>query len=327
MPASTGPQKRCARSRFKPKAVDEFDLIRRYFDRSESAAGVIVGIGDDGAVLEPSAGMQQVVVVDTLVEGVHFPDSFNPSDIGYRAVAVNVSDIAAMGAQPRWMTLALSMPEAHPEWLEAFSEGLLAAAAEYELILVGGDTTRAPQVVVTIQVYGEVEPGGAVQRNGARTGDILYVTGTLGDAAAGLQGLMQGQPVRQLLDRFARPAARVSAGRALREHASAMIDLSDGLLGDVGKLVTASNAGAEIDLDKLPLSDALREHFPPEEQIRFALGGGDDYELCFTATGEVPDCGIVPVTAIGVVTAERGVVCTKSGSVVDLADPGYRHFT
>lgn len=307
--------------------MDEFDLIRRFFDRAGSAAGVVVGIGDDGAVVEPSAGMQQVLVIDTLVEGIHFPEGFNPADIGYRVVAVNISDIAAMGARPRWMTLALSLPDAQPDWLEAFSEGLLAAAAEYEVILVGGDTTRAPQVVATVQVCGEVETGTAILRSGAQPGDVVYVTGTVGDAAAGLQGLLQGQPVRQLVDRFARPAARVAAGRRLRQHASAMIDLSDGLLGDVGKLVAASNVGAEIDLEKLPLSDVLRENFSADEQLRFALTGGDDYELCFTAAGPVPDCGIVPVTAIGIVTAKGGVVCRQNGSQVSVSDPGYRHFS
>jgi len=306
--------------------VDEFALIRRYFAGHGRGSGVAVGIGDDGAVLEPAPGMQQVQVIDTLVEGVHFPSDLAPADVGYRAVAVNLSDIAAMGAVPRWMTLALSLPAADEEWLDGFASGLHTAAAEYDVALVGGDTTRAPVAVITVHISGDVETGGAILRSGARPGDTVYVTGTLGDAAAGLRGLREGDPVRELLWRFTRPAARVRAGRALRGVATAAIDVSDGLLGDLGKLLLASGVGARLDVEALPISPPLAAHFGADEQRRFALSGGDDYELCFTASGELPDTGIVPVTAIGTVVEGAGIELRLDGEPFDYADAGYRHF-
>lgn len=322
------PRGRYAKS--KSKAVDEFALIRRFFDRAKNTAGngqgVVTGIGDDGAVLSPTPGIDLISVIDTLVEGVHFPAGFSPADIGYRAVAVNLSDIAAMGARPRWMTLALSMQTASDEWLEAFSEGLFAAAAEYDVALVGGDTTHASQVVVTVQINAEIEQGKAILRSGAQVGDRIYVTGTLGDAAAGLYGLINGESSKILASRFARPSARVGYGRALVGIASAAIDLSDGLYGDLNKLLAASGVGAELDIAALPISAALQEQFTVERQRGFALGGGDDYELCFTARGELPDPGIMSVTAIGAITAEPGLVCRLDGDVVPYDDTGYRHF-
>ncbi len=305
--------------------MDEFELIRHFFARP-GGSGVEIGIGDDGAVLAPTADMHLVQVVDTLVEGVHFPAHLSPSDIGFRAVAVNLSDIAAMGARPRWMTLALSLPQADEGWLEAFAGGLHTAAAEFGVALVGGDTTRAPIVVVTVQVSGEIEPGKALRRDGARPGDTIYVSGTVGDAAAGLAGLVNGAPVRELLQRFTRPAARVRLGQALHGSASAAIDISDGLYGDLAKLLGASGVGGEIHLDRLPLSAALVSHVGPAARRRYALAGGDDYELCFTAAGPLPDTGIVPVTAIGTVTAAPGIVCRDGGRRVPFADAGYLHF-
>lgn len=306
--------------------MDEFALIRRYFDRAELGDGTIIGIGDDGAVLQPATGMQQVSVIDTLVEGVHFPEHFNPADLGYRVVAVNLSDIAAMGATPRWMTLALSIPSVDEDWLQAFSEGLLAAAAEYNLALVGGDTTAAPQVVATVQITGEIAAGSAILRSGAQPGDTIYLTGTVGDAAAGLQGLLDGKPKQKLIDRFARPSPRVRYGQALVGCANSAIDLSDGFYGDLKKLLNASGVGADIDLGKLPISDALQDAFDIDEQRRFALTGGDDYELCFTAAGAVPDPGVMPLTAIGEVTRGTDIICRLDGRVVPIEDSGYRHF-
>ena len=309
--------------------MDEFELIRRYFARAGDRGvedGVAIGIGDDGAVLIPTPGLHQVQVTDTLVEGVHFPAHLDPSDIGYRALAVNLSDIAAMGAVPRWMTLALSLPRADAAWLEAFAGGLFTAAVEFGVTLVGGDTTRSPVLVASVHVTGEIAPGAALRRDGAKPGDTIYVTGTVGDAAAGLAGLMAGSPVRELVRRFTRPAARVRYGRALVGHATAAIDVSDGLYGDLGKLLAASGQGAELFLDRLPLSPALGANFAVDEQRRFALSGGDDYELCFTASGAPPDAGIVPVTAIGRVIAGHGIVCRDGDAVVPYADTGYLHF-
>lgn len=306
--------------------MDEFELIRRYFDRGLTGAGTVTGIGDDGAVLSPTPGRQLVAVIDTIVEGVHFPEGLDPADVGYRCVAVNLSDIAAMGAVPRWMTLALSMPAADERWLQYFSEGLLAAAYDHELPLVGGDTTSAPQIVATVQIIGDVDAGEALLRSGAEPGDTIYVTGTVGDAAAGLYGLQRGNADRKLLERFTRPSPRVRYGQALVGVATAAIDVSDGLYGDLGKLLAASGVGASLDLSKLPLSDALRRNFGEEEQRRFALGGGDDYELCFTSAKRPPESGVLQVTAIGTITDGTDIVCTLDEHVVPYDDPGYSHF-
>ncbi len=318
------PRRPCARPKL--KAVDEFALIRRYFDRAIQVTGVATGIGDDGAVLQPAPGKELVTVIDTLVEDVHFPSGFSPADVGYRVVAVNLSDIAAMGANPRWMSLALSLNSASADWLEAFAEGMFAAAAEQNVALVGGDTTHASQVVATVQITGEVDEGSAILRSGATAGSTVYVTGTVGDAAAGLYGLINGDPVRELASRFARPSARVDYGQKLIGVADAAIDLSDGLYADLNKLLIASGVGAEIDIGRLPISDALAAAFTIERQHSFALGGGDDYELCFTASGELPDPGVMPVTAIGTVTETTGLVCKLDGNVVPFDDSGYRHF-
>ena len=308
------------------RAVDEFELIRRYFDRGVAIDGTVIGIGDDGAVIAPTPGKQLVTVIDTLVEGVHFPKDLGAADIGYRVVAVNLSDIAAMGGVPRWMTLALSMPQADEDWLQLFSEGLLAAAAEYNVALVGGDTTAAPQIVATVQMTGEVAEDRAILRSGARPGDSIYVTGTVGDAAAGLHGLLHGQPEKELVNRFTRPSPRVRFGQSLVGVATAAIDLSDGLFGDLQKLLRASGAGGEIHLDQLPISAALARAFDAESRQRFALTGGDDYELCFTATDDVPDPGVMPLTKIGTVTASEELVCLQGDDIVPFGDSGYRHF-
>jgi len=305
--------------------VDEFELIARYFSGHDDAAGVVVGVGDDGALLEPTPGMQQIQVIDTLVEAVHFPKTMQAADVGYRAVAVNVSDIAAMGGRPRWMTLALTLSRKDESWVAGFADGLLEAAREYGVALVGGDTTSGDAVVATVHVTGEVAPGQALLRSGAVPGQTVYVTGTVGDAAAGLALIQQGAHDDFLVRRFLRPSARVDAGLALAGRASSAIDVSDGLVGDLGKLLAASGAGAEIDIGRLPLSDALSARFTPSEQQRFALTGGDDYELCFTAEpGAV--AGMAGITPIGVVTAGSGVVCRRDGIVVDVDDKGYRHF-
>ena len=234
--------------------MDEFELIRRYFLRQTESPQVVTGIGDDGAVLRPPAGKELVSVIDTLVAGTHFPKSLSAEDVGYRVVAVNLSDIAAMGATPRWMTLALTLVNAQPDWLERFAGGLHEAAAEWGVQLVGGDTTRGDNLVVSVQMTGDVEPGHAIHRSGARPGDTVFVTGNLGDAAAGLQQLSGDARDAYLVSRFSRPTARVQAGIALAGSASAAIDISDGLVADLSKMLEASGVGAEIDIDQLPLS-------------------------------------------------------------------------
>lgn len=315
--------------------MDEFELIRKYFVRPDDAASVIVGIGDDGAVLRPPTGQDLVTVVDTLVEGVHFPLHLSADSaewVGYRAVAVNLSDIAAMGAEPRWMTLALTLSEADEAWLNFFARGLHLAAEKHGVHLVGGDTTRGERVVVTVQVTGIVDPGRMIRRSGARVGDTIYVSGEIGDAAAGLHLLQNPpdsllEPHEYLHKRFRYPSARVALGSSLAASASAGIDISDGLFSDLGKLLVASGVGANLHLDRLPLSIALQSCFDNEQQRQFALSGGDDYELCFTSSQPLPEkIAGVAVTAVGTVTAGSGIICDAAGVVVPFADSGYLHF-
>jgi len=305
--------------------VDEFELIRRYFAGHDRDRGVIVGVGDDGAVLAPTPGTEQVQVIDTLVEATHFPASTPAVDVGYRVVAVNLSDIAAMGAKPRWMTLALTLSDKDERWVEAFASGLLEAAGEFDVALVGGDMTSGDVTVATVHMTGEVAPGKALLRSGAREGDRIFVTGTVGDAAAGLDLLRRGETDDVLVGRFLRPRARLVVGTALGGRASAAIDVSDGLLGDLQKLLDASGVGGEVDIERVPLSAALTSRFGTPDCERFALTGGDDYELCFTAD---PDdvAGIGDITAIGTITTGPGLVCRRNGRVVEIQDPGYRHF-
>lgn len=305
--------------------MDEFDLIRRYFTCDAPASGVIVGVGDDGAILSATPGTQQIQVTDTLVEGIHFPANIAAGDIGYRVVAVNLSDIAAMGGIPRWMTLALTLWDKDEAWVEEFAAGLLGAAARYGVALVGGDTTRGDSVVVTVHVSGEVEAGKAILRSGAQPGDTVFVSGTVGDAAAGLELIREEVTDGTLVQRFLRPTPRIELGRKLVGHAHAAIDISDGLIADLHKLLDASGAGAEIDLDRLPLSEALREHFDLDSAYRFATTGGDDYELCFTARADAVN-GIEGITAIGTVTERAELVCRRDGNIVEVDTSGYRHF-
>jgi thiamine-monophosphate kinase len=307
--------------------VDEFELIRRFFSRPADSASVVAGVGDDGAVIRPAEGKELVTVIDTMVAGTHFPATMSAGDIGYRIVAVNLSDIAAMGAEPRWMTLALTLAESEPAWLAAFAEGLYEAAAECDVALVGGDTTKGGQLVVSVQMSGELEPGTALYRSGAQDGDTIYVTGTVGDAAAGLKLMAEGSVENPLARRFARPTARVRAGTALAGFAHATIDLSDGFVADLSKLLEASGVGAEVDLQRLPLSKELLDAVGRDQALHYAMYGGDDYELCFTMPeSRLPGSIAEEVTAIGRITAAPGLACRDGDSVVPVDDTGYRHF-
>ena len=307
--------------------MDEFELIRRYFSRPTDSAAVVAGVGDDGAVLRPPAGRELVTVIDTMVAGTHFPADMSARDVGYRIVAVNLSDIAAMGATPLWMTLALTLVEADSDWLEEFAAGLFEAAAEWDVMLVGGDTTKGDQFVVSVQMSGHLAPGTALYRSGAKAGDTIFVTGTVGDAAAGLKQWSAGAGERYLARRFARPSARVGVGRALAGIAHAAIDLSDGLVADLSKILESSHVGAELDLQRLPLSQELVETAGREQALRHAMGGGDDYELCFTLPeSRLPADISAEVTPIGRITREPGLVCRDGDSVVPFDNTGYRHF-
>lgn len=317
--------------------MDEFALIRRYFSRPVGDPSVKIGIGDDGAVIAPDPGRELVCVVDTMVAGVHYPSDLSPFDVGYRAVAINLSDMAAMGGRPRWMTLALTVPHAESSWLSLFAEGMFAAAGEADVALVGGDTTRGGTTVVSIQLLGDVDPQGIIRRSGASPGDAILVTGSPGDAAAGLALLQRGSEQTSeseyLIGRFVRPTARVAFASSVAKLASAAIDVSDGLYADLQKLLTASGSGAIVELSSLPLSAEILSEFDYDEAIRFALAGGDDYELCFAAA----ECNVaeihalakksrVQVTRIGKVTADDGIECSKDGIPYPYSDAGYRHF-
>lgn len=318
--------------------MDEFEIIRRHFVPDSSSESVVIGSGDDGAVLRPDANRDLVTVIDTLVANVHFPQNMRPEDIAYRAVAVNVSDIAAMGARPRWMTCALTLASPSEAWLAGFSEGLRLAAKEYRVELVGGDTTRGSECVVTVQISGDVVQGKALTRSGAQAGDSIFVSGTPGDAACGLSLLQE--KLRQdekpdsgnyLIRRFTNPNARSALGLELAGIAHAAIDVSDGLYADLEKLLQASAVGGEIELLDIPLSGALRDEKSWEDSITLALGGGDDYELCFTAPPGAVDAPVslagVPIARIGQVNAGSRLSCTQDGNPVNYHDQGYRHFS
>jgi thiamine-monophosphate kinase len=316
--------------------IDEFEIIARYFTRSTGDSSVVLGVGDDAAVLAVDGHI--AVTVDTLVAGVHFPDGMAPHVVGYRLMAVNLSDLAAMGAQPRWCTLALTLPKADELWLEGFSRGLFELADRYGVGLVGGNLSRGP-LTLTLQLMGTVEPKNMLTRSGGHVGDDIYVTGTLGDSAAGIALILerssapQGSAAAALKERFYRPAARVEAGLALGPLATAAIDVSDGLLADLAHICKASGCGAAIDIERVPLSAELLSMFPPQEALAHALGGGDDYELLFTAPPSRADeieaaleASGTPVRRIGQLVAGQTVVCRRDGEPFTPAVRGYRHF-
>ena len=285
----------------------EFDLIARIRARVATRADVVLGIGDDAALLAPPPGRQLVVTADTLNDGVHFPRGTSPADIGWKALAVNLSDLASMGAEPAWCTLSLSLPQSDPAWIEGFLDGFLDLAGQHGIALVGGDTTRGP-LSIAVTAMGLVEPGRALRRDGARVGDEVWVTGTLGDAAGGL-ALLDREPVSALRARLDRPTPRVAAGRALAGIATACVDVSDGLLADLGHVCARSHVAAHLDVDALPASAALREAFGEADRIALQASGGDDYELCFTAPA---DAG----ADIDAVSAQLGLRFTRIGRIV-----------
>ena len=266
--------------------LGEFELIERFFARAGATRDdVLLGVGDDAALLVPPAGQQLAFAADTLVEGIHFPEGLEGRHIGHRVLAVNLSDMAAMGAEPAWALLTLTLPRADEAWLESFTHGLDQLARRHRTALVGGDTTAGP-LTATVAIAGFVPAGLALRRAGARPGDLVYVSGTPGDAAAGLAILQHrlaaaGAAGDVLLRRFLEPEPRVELGLALRGVASACIDVSDGLAGDLGKLCAASGVAGRIQSSRLPLAAELRA-VAGEDAVRYALAGGDDYELLFT---------------------------------------------
>jgi thiamine-monophosphate kinase len=316
--------------------MDEFALIRRFFAAPGTGRDdVVLGIGDDAALLKVPAGQELAVSTDSLVAGVHFPVDLPADAVGHRALASNLSDLAAMGATPAWVLMALTLPEPDESWLEDFSRGFFALAKRHGVALVGGNMARGP-LNVTLTVQGFVPSGAALTRAGASIGDLVYVTGNPGDAAAGLELLQKdGMDLQHPCGRrFAYPEPRIAAGQALRGVASAAIDVSDGLLADLGHLLDTRGFGAKLSLERLPLSDELLALHELEEARKFALTGGDDYELCFTvradraATAEsLLKAAGCTAACIGAVEAIPGIHCLdRKGQSHDYAHPGYRHF-
>ncbi|HEY5776282.1 MAG TPA: thiamine-phosphate kinase [Xanthomonadales bacterium] len=317
--------------------MKEFELIRQIQQETSVAYtpgfehGVKLGIGDDAAVLEVPAGWHLVAATDTLNAGVHFPVDTSPFDIGYKCLAVNLSDMAAMGAIPRWALLSLSLPEADPEWVHRFSEGFSSLAQPYGVTLVGGDTTSGP-MSISLTALGIIEAGMQLTRGGAKPGDLVVVSGTTGGAAHVLDMLRAGKSDidRQVLDR---PQPRVSLGRALTGHASACIDISDGLLADLGHVLESSACGARLDIDKLPQNEMLAG-LDEDQKRRHQLTGGDDYELLFTLppahAGWLGDLSRelgLQLSIIGEIEEGEGIRClAKDGSVYHAPVAGFEHF-
>ena len=322
--------------------MNEFELIDRHFRRAPRNADVRIGIGDDGAVLAPSPGMEYVLTVDMLVEGRHFAVGCNPQALGHKTLAVNLSDLAAMGALPRFVLLAGALPEPDTAWLAAFMRGFDALAAEYDVELIGGDTTRGPRAFA-VTAIGELPAGSALTRSGANPGDTVYVSGRLGDAALALAAAagrtdVNAESLAALVRRLDEPQPRVALGVALRGIASSALDVSDGLTGDLGHVLKASRVGATLDLAAIPCADALRARLAGSER-EFALGlllaGGDDYELCFTASPAMRErvdaialaLGL-PLTPIGSINVDTALVVNdEHGTPLAALPRAFDHFT
>ena len=317
--------------------MGEFDLIDRYFKRP--ARRHPLGVGDDCALLGLAPGMQLAVSCDMLVEGRHFLSTMDPRKLGHKCLAVNLSDLAACGAEPVGFVLALALPQADDAWLEPFSRGLLALAGQHGCELVGGDTTRGP-LNICVTVFGQVPPGQALLRSGARAGDDIYASGTLGDARLALEAFrgtvsLPGEVFDAARMRLETPTPRVALGLALRGIASAAIDLSDGLAGDLGHILEQSKVGARLEADLLPtLMGAPAGAVPHERRLECVLSGGDDYELLFTAAparaaavATAAAAGGVPVTRIGRIEAEPGLrLVDGAGHAVPHRYPSFDHF-
>ncbi len=319
--------------------LSEFQLIDRVFAAGAAARpDVSLGIGDDAALLSVPAGMELAVAIDGLHAGIHFPHGTEPKAIGHKALAVNLSDLAAMGAEPAWATLFLSLPDPDEGFARGFADGFFQLARRFGIALVGGDTVHGPLCAV-VQAHGFVPQGKALRRGGARPGDGIYVTGSLGDAGAGL-GIVQGTfeaggaDAEFLRRRLDFPEPRISAGHALLGVASAAIDISDGLLSDLGHVLTQSGVGGRLEIERLPRSEVLLRALPEAVGIDLALKAGDDYELCFTVSPENEsrlhavaagvDC---PITRVGRVESEAGLrLVGPNGSAYPCEGTGYDHF-
>lgn len=312
-------------------SCSEFNLIEKYFShQTTSRDDVVVGIGDDAAIMQLASNEQLVVSTDTMVEGVHFPLTTSPYDIGYKLMAVNLSDLAAMGAQPRWASLALTLPNSDEQWLQQFSDGLFALAEKHSVQLIGGDTTKGP-LTLSLTLQGTIQSNQYLSRHGAQVGDVIFVSGQLGGAGLALRQLEAEKNIdAECLLRLNRPTPRVELGQSLLGIATAAIDISDGLLADLGHILSTNQLGAELLLKDLPLSMAVHSTLK-ENDWSLPLTAGDDYELCFT----VPESAIAriehqhcAITRIGTVVDKSGIDCfTSVGKILRPQQNGFEHFS
>ncbi|MFZ6689240.1 thiamine-phosphate kinase [Undibacterium sp. SXout11W] len=319
--------------------LSEFDLIKRYFARhTKPDEHLALGVGDDCALLNVTPGMQMAISSDMLVSGRHFFPDADPTMLGHKCLAVNLSDLAAMGAKPIGFTLAFSLPEANPAWLEKFSQGLFALADQHQCRLIGGDTTKGP-LNICITIFGELPPSAALRRDAAKVGDDIWVSGNLGDARLALAGYwreLELNPTEQLqaATRMHQPTPRIALGIALRGIAHAALDISDGLVGDLGHILASSHVGASLAIDAMPAGPIL-QHFPQALRRQFTLSGGDDYELCFTAPAErraevvaAAASANTMVTRVGRIDAEPGLrFLDQHANPVSLSLQSFDHFT
>ncbi|MQA23154.1 thiamine-phosphate kinase [Rugamonas rivuli] len=320
--------------------LSEFDLIQEYFQRPRHPARATLGIGDDCALLTPTPGMQTAISSDMLVEGRHFFAGEDAARLGHKALAVNLSDLAAMGARPVGFTLALALPSADRDWLAGFSHGMFALADAHDIELIGGDTTKGP-LTICITVFGEVRPGQALRRSGARAGDDIWISGTLGDARLALGGYrlelsMDAASLQAAAVRLHTPTPRVALGMLLAQQglASSAIDISDGLVGDLGHILKQSGVGATLDLDALPAGAVLVTRDAAMRRA-YTAAGGDDYELCFTAPASARADVLAaaasvatPVTRVGSIEAAPGLrLVDAAGAALDLQLESFDHFT
>lgn len=317
----------------------EFEIIRQLAGEQKICRDeVVLGIGDDAAVLDLPAGYELVVSTDTLNVGVHFPENTSAQDIAYKSLAVNLSDLAAMGAEPLAANLSLSLPDGDTQWLKDFSAGFFPLAEQHNVQLIGGDTTRG-SLSISITIFGMLPKGQAMRRSTAKVGDSIFVTGTLGDAGAALLSMLgelklNGPQQRALDKRFNRPTPRVATGNALRDIANSCIDISDGLTADLAHVLDQSNLGATLYVDQLPISDVYREVFDLAGGWNLPLNAGDDYELCFTVAENnlselenMMKLTDVPFTCIGMTEAKTGLrLQMPDGSMQSIEPKGYDHF-
>ncbi len=319
--------------------MNEFQLINHFFSQQKhDRSDVILGIGDDCAVVRVPSNHELLMSMDTLVSGVHFPKSTIPFDIGYKALAVNLSDLAAMGATPAWFTLAITMPSVDISWIKSFSDGLFAIAQPFDMQLIGGDTTKGP-LAITIQVHGFVPQGRAIRRTGAKPGDLIYASHHLGDAGLALACIQQ--KIKLPLEVFAlieprlnRPVPRINESLLIARYASSMIDLSDGLISDLAHILTQSKVGAVLDASAIPISKELIQSVGQNKALHYALTSGDDYELCWTMNPNKQDefeCAMrehnYSFYCIGAITANSQLFLQQKDEVININNwQGYMHF-